>query len=165
MKNNKWSQKGLIENNNGRLGKKLWTDGADGEPISLYCAFNELDEAAPVHQSCFKNHMCVLGWISRSHARDGIAIQTSGRGGYARKIEKVGFLIPVIPKHAWKSWNLAWCHDMAPSCRGNIFGRIGTSFGVSFLQTGASLKKARGSEREGVTSLCETTYVHCLLLP
>ena len=28
----------LIENNNGRLGKKLWTDGADGEPISLYCA-------------------------------------------------------------------------------------------------------------------------------
>ncbi len=24
----------LIENNNGRLGKKLWTDGADGEPIS-----------------------------------------------------------------------------------------------------------------------------------
>ncbi|STV18127.1 DNA-dependent helicase II [Klebsiella pneumoniae subsp. ozaenae] len=35
----------LIENNNGRLGKKLWTDGADGEPISLYCAFNDLDEA------------------------------------------------------------------------------------------------------------------------
>ncbi|MGK7407309.1 UvrD-helicase domain-containing protein, partial [Salmonella enterica] len=34
----------LIENNNGRLGKKLWTDGVDGEPISLYCAFNELDE-------------------------------------------------------------------------------------------------------------------------
>ena len=35
----------LIENNSGRLGKKLWTDGADGEPISLYCAFNDLDEA------------------------------------------------------------------------------------------------------------------------
>ncbi|MGC0024274.1 UvrD-helicase domain-containing protein, partial [Enterobacter asburiae] len=35
----------LIENNNGRLGKKLWTDGVDGEPISIYCAFNELDEA------------------------------------------------------------------------------------------------------------------------
>ncbi|MGS9668527.1 UvrD-helicase domain-containing protein, partial [Salmonella enterica subsp. enterica serovar Infantis] len=26
----------LIENNTGRLGKKLWTDGVDGEPISLY---------------------------------------------------------------------------------------------------------------------------------
>ena len=24
---------------------KLWTDGVDGEPISIYCAFNELDEA------------------------------------------------------------------------------------------------------------------------
>ena len=44
---------------------------------------------------------------------------------------------------------------MAPTCRGNIFGRIGTSFGVSFLQTGDSLKKARGSERERVTSVCE----------
>ncbi|MBF3313907.1 DNA helicase II, partial [Leptospira borgpetersenii serovar Hardjo-bovis] len=32
-------------NNAGRLGKELWTDGSDGEPISLYCAFNELDEA------------------------------------------------------------------------------------------------------------------------
>ena len=52
---------------------------------------------------------------------------------------------------------------MAPTCCGNFFGRIGTSFGVSFLQTGASLKKARGSERERVTSVCETTYAHCLL--
>ena len=31
------------------------------------------------------------------------------------------------------------------------FDRIGTSFGISFLQIGASLKKARGSERERVT--------------
>ena len=44
-------------------------------------------------------------------------------------------------------------------------GRIGTDFGISFLQIGASLKKARGSEREPVTSVCETTYVHCLLPP
>ncbi|MBW7984493.1 DNA helicase II [Enterobacillus tribolii] len=35
----------LIENNDGRLGKNLWTEDGDGEPISLYCAFNELDEA------------------------------------------------------------------------------------------------------------------------
>lgn len=35
----------LIANNNGRLGKDLWTDGSDGEKIALYCAFNELDEA------------------------------------------------------------------------------------------------------------------------
>ena len=35
----------LIANNNGRMGKNLWTEGAEGELISLYCAFNELDEA------------------------------------------------------------------------------------------------------------------------
>ncbi|WP_249717113.1 DNA helicase II [Proteus faecis] len=35
----------LIANNSDRLGKNLWTEGAEGEPISLYCAFNDLDEA------------------------------------------------------------------------------------------------------------------------
>lgn len=35
----------LIENNHGRMGKELWTDGNEGEPISLYTAFNDLDEA------------------------------------------------------------------------------------------------------------------------
>jgi len=35
----------LIANNAGRLGKTLWTSGADGERIRLYAAFNERDEA------------------------------------------------------------------------------------------------------------------------
>jgi DNA helicase-2/ATP-dependent DNA helicase PcrA len=35
----------LIENNDGRLGKNLWTSGSDGELISLYAGFNDLDEA------------------------------------------------------------------------------------------------------------------------
>ena len=35
----------LIDNNNDRLGKELWTEGADGDPIKLYSAFNELEEA------------------------------------------------------------------------------------------------------------------------
>ncbi|WP_025823595.1 DNA helicase II [Shewanella marina] len=35
----------LIANNPGRMGKKLWTEDKDGEPISIYCAFNEMDEA------------------------------------------------------------------------------------------------------------------------
>ncbi|MFP1899995.1 DNA helicase II [Lonsdalea quercina] len=35
----------LIAHNGDRLGKNLWTDGVEGDPISLYCAFNELDEA------------------------------------------------------------------------------------------------------------------------
>ena len=35
----------LIDNNQGRMGKKLWTEGDDGEPIYLYSSFNEQDEA------------------------------------------------------------------------------------------------------------------------
>ncbi|AHG78183.1 DNA helicase II [Mannheimia varigena] len=35
----------LIANNDNRLGKNLWTDSGDGEPVDIYCAFNELDEA------------------------------------------------------------------------------------------------------------------------
>ncbi|MGR2768727.1 DNA helicase II [Photobacterium ganghwense] len=36
---------GLIANNNERMGKNLWTEGTEGELISVYSAYNELDEA------------------------------------------------------------------------------------------------------------------------
>ena len=35
----------VIANNSSRLGKDLWTDDGDGEPIRVYTAFNEVDEA------------------------------------------------------------------------------------------------------------------------
>ncbi len=35
----------VIQNNSGRLGKNLITDGEDGSPLRLYRAFNEQDEA------------------------------------------------------------------------------------------------------------------------
>ncbi|HHH40036.1 MAG TPA: DNA helicase II, partial [Sedimenticola sp.] len=35
----------LIAHNRGRLGKKLWTAGDRGQPIAVYNAFNDLDEA------------------------------------------------------------------------------------------------------------------------
>src|SRR5579885_2800959 len=35
----------IIANNPQRLGKELWTAGAPGEPIALYAAYNEQDEA------------------------------------------------------------------------------------------------------------------------
>lgn len=35
----------VIANNQGRLGKNLWTEDSEGEKISLYAGFNELDEA------------------------------------------------------------------------------------------------------------------------
>ena len=114
-----------------------------------------------MHQSCLKNHMCVLGWISRSHARDGSEIQTSGRRGSAEKIGKLGFLLPVISKLAWKSWNLAWCHDMAPTCYRNFIGRIGTGFCVSFLQN-LSFAQEDSWFREGTCHLCVRNDIRCL---
>jgi DNA helicase-2/ATP-dependent DNA helicase PcrA len=35
----------LIAHNPSRLGKRLWTDSGEGEPIDLYAAYNEIDEA------------------------------------------------------------------------------------------------------------------------
>ncbi|EEX35825.1 ATP-dependent DNA helicase UvrD/PcrA [Vibrio metschnikovii CIP 69.14] len=35
----------LIANNTERMGKELWTDGNEGERISVYSAYNDLDEA------------------------------------------------------------------------------------------------------------------------
>jgi DNA helicase-2/ATP-dependent DNA helicase PcrA len=35
----------VIANNAERMGKNLWTEGAEGEPIRLYAAYNERDEA------------------------------------------------------------------------------------------------------------------------
>lgn len=35
----------VISNNSSRLGKSLWTDDGAGEPVRVYAAFNEVDEA------------------------------------------------------------------------------------------------------------------------
>lgn len=35
----------VIDNNSGRLGKELWTEGEEGGKIALYAGFNEIDEA------------------------------------------------------------------------------------------------------------------------
>jgi len=35
----------VIANNSSRLGKNLWTEGVQGEPIRVYAAYNERDEA------------------------------------------------------------------------------------------------------------------------
>jgi DNA helicase-2/ATP-dependent DNA helicase PcrA len=35
----------VIANNTSRMGKNLWTDGAEGESIKVYAAYNERDEA------------------------------------------------------------------------------------------------------------------------
>jgi ATP-dependent DNA helicase UvrD/PcrA len=58
---------GLITNNSGRLGKNLWTSGERGDPIRLYAAFNERDEAE------FVTHR-IRDWVHRGGQRREIAI-------------------------------------------------------------------------------------------
>ncbi|HEV7716297.1 MAG TPA: UvrD-helicase domain-containing protein, partial [Steroidobacteraceae bacterium] len=57
----------LIANNAGRLGKNLWTSGAKGEPIRLYSAFNERDEADFVVQR-------IRDWSQHGGVRRDVAI-------------------------------------------------------------------------------------------
>lgn len=58
---------GLIRHNSGRLGKELWTDGVEGEPIDVYAAFNEIDEAQHVVTR-------IRGWLDDGGARSEVAI-------------------------------------------------------------------------------------------
>ncbi len=57
----------LIAHNSERLGKTLWTADSEGEPIRLYGAFNELDEANFVVEQ-------IQAWIDGGGARSECAI-------------------------------------------------------------------------------------------
>jgi DNA helicase-2/ATP-dependent DNA helicase PcrA len=57
----------LISNNAGRLGKTLWTSGADGERVRLYAAFNERDEADFVVNR-------IREWVAHGGARREVAV-------------------------------------------------------------------------------------------
>ncbi|WP_028116570.1 DNA helicase II [Ferrimonas senticii] len=50
----------LVAHNSDRMGKELWTDDADGDSISIYSAFNELEEAR-----------YIVGQIKRYHEEGG----------------------------------------------------------------------------------------------
>ncbi|MEQ5835588.1 DNA helicase II [Marinobacter sp. NFXS9] len=57
----------VIANNQGRLGKELWTDGPDGELINLYAAFNEQDEANYIADT-------ISAWVDEGNLRSEAAI-------------------------------------------------------------------------------------------
>ena len=66
----------LIANNSGRLGKELWTDMGEGEPLTLYAAYNEHDEARYVVET-------IESFIKQGNARSDVAIlyrSTPSRG-------------------------------------------------------------------------------------
>ena len=57
----------LINNNQGRLGKELWTESGDGAPVDLYSAYNETDEARFVAER-------IQQWVSQGERRSDVAV-------------------------------------------------------------------------------------------
>lgn len=57
----------VIAVNTGRLGKQLWTEALDGNPIRLYGASNEIDEARFVVGT-------IESWVQQGNRRDSVAI-------------------------------------------------------------------------------------------
>jgi len=57
----------LIANNDERMGKNLWTAGDEGDPIQLYSAFNEQDEARYVIDR-------IRDFVGEGHTRSEVAI-------------------------------------------------------------------------------------------
>ena len=57
----------LIDHNADRLGKQLWTEGKEGEPIYLYTAFNDLDEARFIADR-------IQQWVDDGNSRREVAL-------------------------------------------------------------------------------------------
>ncbi len=57
----------LIQNNLGRLGKRLWTRDGEGEPIRLFAAYNEQEEARFVTQQ-------ITQWVAQGRKLSEVAV-------------------------------------------------------------------------------------------
>jgi DNA helicase-2/ATP-dependent DNA helicase PcrA len=57
----------VIDHNENRLGKNLWTDGEKGTQVKVYAAYNEIDEGRFVID-------CVQRWVEKGNRRDSVAI-------------------------------------------------------------------------------------------
>ncbi len=57
----------VIDHNEGRLGKKLWTAGETGDRIRVYAAFNDTDEARFIVDR-------IQDWVGEGNKRESVAI-------------------------------------------------------------------------------------------
>jgi DNA helicase-2/ATP-dependent DNA helicase PcrA len=71
----------LIANNASRLGKNLWTAGGEGEPVGLYAAFNEVDEARYVAERIGR-------FVEQGHRRSEAAVLYRSNA-QSRQLEEV----------------------------------------------------------------------------
>lgn len=83
----------LIAQNCKRMGKNLWTDGADGEDIQCYAAFNEVEEAhfileqirdLTVARAQYERRQCAI--LYRSNAQSRVLEEALRRAGVPYRI-------------------------------------------------------------------------------
>ena len=79
---------GLIAHNRDRMGKNLWTQGARGELIKIYAAFNEHDESDFIVNR-------VREWVAKGGARQDVAILY--RSNAQSRVLEEGFIQARIP--------------------------------------------------------------------
>ncbi len=78
----------VIANNSSRLGKNLWTEGAEGESIKVYSAYNERDEAAFVIGR-------LRDWIAQGNVRADSAVLY--RSNAQSRVLEEGLINAAIP--------------------------------------------------------------------
>lgn len=81
----------LISNNSSRMGKNLWTNDGNGEPIKLFAAFNELEEARFVADEVQKElssgrQLNDIAILYRSNAQSRVVEEAFLQAGLAYKI-------------------------------------------------------------------------------
>jgi len=81
----------VINNNQGRLGKELWTSGVKGEPIALFAGFNEIDESRFIADTISEAHRngqnyadCAI--LYRSNAQSRVLEESLIRSGIPYRV-------------------------------------------------------------------------------
>jgi DNA helicase-2/ATP-dependent DNA helicase PcrA len=76
----------LIDNNQSRLGKELWTQSDAGEPIMFYSAYNEKDEARFVIDR-------IENWVEQGRSRNEVAVLYRSNAQYSvSRLRRVALL-------------------------------------------------------------------------
>lgn len=81
----------VIANNSGRLDKKLWTNGISGDPLTLYAAFDEFEEARYI-----SNVICKLKDLSRYTYNDIAVLYRSNAQSRVLEEQLLRYQIPYV---------------------------------------------------------------------
>lgn len=78
----------VIANNTNRLGKNLWTESGNGEPITVYTAFNEIDEARYIVDKIKSSNKALneIAILYRSNAQSRVIEEQLLRGGISYRV-------------------------------------------------------------------------------